>query len=76
MAVPYAIVKVYVTEHNDVIKPHSSVIAIWRMSAIKVTLLLKYLRSEMEELQEKESFMGVRGREKNLSLGKPRDARQ
>ena len=31
------IVKVYVTERNDVIKRHSNIITIWRTSAIEVT---------------------------------------
>ena len=35
----YAIVKVYVTERNDVIKRQSNVITIWRTSAIEVTAL-------------------------------------
>ena len=55
MDVMYAIVMVYVTERNDVIKRHSNVITIWQ------TALLKNLRSEMKGVQEKESIMGVRG---------------
>ena len=47
MDVKYAIVKVYITEHKDVIKPHSNVIPIWRTSAIEVTALLKNQRSKM-----------------------------
>ena len=39
-----------------------------RDAAIEVTALLKYLRSEMEGVQEKESIRGVRGRQKNPSL--------
>ena len=41
MDVTYAIVKVYVTERNDVIKRHSNVITIWRTAAMEVTALLK-----------------------------------
>ena len=50
MDVTYAIVEVYVTERNDVIKRKSNVITIWRTSAIKVAALLKKknLRSEMK----------------------------
>ena len=62
MDVTYAIVKVYVTERNHVIKCHSNVITIWQTSAIKVTALLKNLHSEMKGVQEKESIMDVRGR--------------
>ena len=40
MDVTFTIVKVYVTERNDVIKRHSIVITIWRTSAIEVTALL------------------------------------
>ena len=53
MDVTYTIVKVYVTERNDVIKRHSNVITIWRTSAIEVAALLKNLRSEMKGVQEK-----------------------
>ena len=62
MNVTFAIVKVYVTEHNDIIKRHSNAITIWQTSAIEMTALLKNLRSEMKGVQEKESIMGVRGR--------------
>ena len=41
MDVMYTIVKVFVTERNDVIERHSNVITIWRTSAIEVTVLLK-----------------------------------
>ena len=64
MDVTYTIVKVYVTERNKVIKCHSNVITIWRMSAMEVTALSKNLRSEMKDVQEKESIMGVRGSRK------------
>ena len=57
MHVTYAIVKVYVTECNDVIKRHSYGITIWRTSAIEMTTLLKNLRLEMKGMQEKESVM-------------------
>ena len=60
MDVTYAIVKVYVTERNGVIKRHSNVITRWRTSVIEVTALLKNL--EMKGVQEKESIMGMRGR--------------
>ena len=59
--VRYAIVKVYVNERNGVIKRHSNVITIWRTSAVKVTALLKKLRSEMKGVQG-ESIICVRGR--------------
>ena len=62
MDVTYAIVKVYVTERNDVMKRHSYVITIWRMSAMEVTSILKNLCSEMKGVQEIESIMGVWGR--------------
>ena len=68
MDVRYAIVEVYVSEHNDVIKCHSNVITIWQTPTNEVTALLKHLRSEMKGMQEKESVMGVRGRYKNPSL--------
>ena len=68
MDITYAIIKVYITEHNDVIKRHSNVIAILLRSITEVTALLKNLRSEMKGVQEKVSIMGVRGRLKNLSL--------
>ena len=38
------------------------------MSAIEVTALLKNLGSELKGDQEKESVMGVRGKQKNPSL--------
>ena len=59
MAVTYAIVKVFVTERNDVIERHSNVIIIWRTSAIEVNALLKYLRSEMKGVQEKKNLLWV-----------------
>ena len=62
MDVTYAIVKVYVTECNDVIKRHSNVIVIWWTSGIEMTALLKNIHSEMKGVQEKESIIGVRGR--------------
>ena len=55
-------VKVYVTECSDVIEWHSDVVTIWRTLAIKVTALLKNLRSEMKDVQEKESIIGMRVR--------------
>ena len=61
MDVAHAIVKVYVTERNDIIKPHSNVITIWRSSAIEVTALLKKLRSEMKGVQEKTRGRGWGG---------------
>ena len=54
----YATIKVYVTERNDVIKRHGNVITIWQ----------KNLHSETKGVQEKESVMGLRGRQENLSL--------
>ena len=68
MDVTYTIVKVYVPECNDVIKCHSNVITIWRMSAIEVTVLSKNVHSEMKGVQEKESIMSVRGRQINPCL--------
>ena len=62
MDVTYAIVKVYITECNEVIKGHSYVVIIWLMPAIKVTALLKNQCSEMTGMQAKESIMDVRGR--------------
>ena len=62
MDVKYTIIKVYTTECDDVIKCHSSVIAIWCMLTIELTALLKHLHSEMKGVQEEESIMGVRGR--------------
>ena len=63
MDIKYAIVKLYVTERNDIIKRHSNAIRIWRNSAIKVIELLKEkMRSEMNNMQEKGSIMGVRDR--------------
>ena len=62
MDVTDVIVKVYVTERNDVIKLHSNVITIWWTSAIEMTALLKNLCSEMKGFQEKEFVMGVRDR--------------
>ena len=57
-----AIVKVYVTERNDIIKRHSNIFTIWRTPVIGMTALLKDLRSEMKDVQEKKYIMGVRGR--------------
>ena len=61
MDVAYAIVKIYVTERND-IKRHSNVITIWRTLAIEGTALLIKLCSKMKYMQEKESMMDVRGK--------------
>ena len=56
----YAIVKVDVTECNDVIKRHGIVITIWQTSTIEVTALS---RTHFQKgTQEKESSMGVRDR--------------
>ena len=83
MDVTYAIVQVYVTESNDVIKRHSIVITLWRTPPIELTALSKHLRSEMKGVQEKESIVCDEYIEKSVprdhslaSLGKPRDARQ
>ena len=62
MDVTEAVLKVNVTERNDVIKRHSNVITILRTSATHVTALFKNLRSEIKGVQEKESNMVVRGR--------------
>ena len=61
MDVTYAIVKVYITIRNDVIKRHSNVITIWRTSGIEVTALLKKSTSEMKGVQEKEFIISVSG---------------
>ena len=61
----YAIVKFDVTERNDVTKRHGIDIAIWRTSAIEVTA---FMQKEMKGMQEKESTMGMRDRQKNPSL--------
>ena len=58
MDVTNVIVKLYVTECNDVFKRLSNAITIWRTSAVEVTVLLKKLCSEMKGVQEKESIMG------------------
>ena len=58
MDVKYAIVKVYITECNDVIKHLSNVIIIWQTPAIEV----KKSTFRIKGVQEKESVMGVRGR--------------
>ena len=55
----YAIVKIYVTERNDAIKRHSNVITIWRTSEIEVAALLKNLRSETKNGQEKEFIIST-----------------
>ena len=57
MDLMYAIIEVYVTEHNVVIKCHSNDITIWQMSAMEVTALLKNQHSEMKGVQEKESIV-------------------
>ena len=62
MDVTYAIVKIYITELNDVIKRHSNVITVWWTPAIEVTALLKNLCLEKKGVQEKESIIDVRGR--------------
>ena len=52
MKVTYAIVKVDITEHNDVIKRHNNVITIWRTPAIEVTELLKIYSQNLKVVQE------------------------
>ena len=52
----------YVTKRNKVIKRRSNVITIWRTSAFEVIVFLKSLRSEMKDVQEKKSIMGLRRR--------------
>ena len=84
MSVAYAIVTVYVTERNDVIKRHNNVITIWLTSAIEVTALLENLRSEFKRYAGKRIYHGCEGqiekfvpRDHSLaSLSKSRDARQ
>ena len=60
MDATYAIVKIYVTECNDVIKRHSNVFTILRTSAIEVAASLKNLYSEMKNGQEKEFIINMR----------------
>ena len=82
MDVTCAIVKVYVTGCDDVIKPHSSFITIWQTSVIEVTALLKNLKSE-KRCARKMFYHRCEGyieesipRDQRLaSRGKPRDAR-
>ena len=62
MDVTFAIVKVYVTERNDVIKRHRNAITIWRTSAIEVTALLKNSTLRNERCARKRIYHGVRGR--------------
>ena len=57
----YAIVNVYITERNDVIKRHSNAITISRTSAIESTAISE-TSSEIKGVQEKDSIFGVRGR--------------
>ena len=52
MDVMHVIVKIYVTERNEVIQRHSTVTTIWPANE----------RSKMAGVQEKESIMGVSGR--------------
>ena len=59
MDVTYAIIEVYVTIHNDVIKRNSTDITIWRTSAVKLTALSKNIRSEMKDVQAKEKHIVV-----------------
>ena len=59
----YAIIKVYVTERNDIIKRHNDVITIWWTSAIEVTALLKVL--DMKGGQEKKSIIDMSDWQKN-----------
>ena len=61
MDVTRAIIKVYVTDRNDVIKRYSNVITIWRTSAIEMTALLKSLRSEMKDVHKKGIYHGCEG---------------
>ena len=53
MDVTNAIGKVYVSERSNVNRRNINVIIIRRTSAVEVTALLKYLRSEMKGVQEK-----------------------
>ena len=57
----YAIVKVYVTERNIVIKRDSNVITIWRVPAIKVTALLRKSTSKNERCVRKSIRRGCEG---------------
>ena len=53
MAVMYAILTVYVTKRNDIIKRLSNVITIWHTSAIEVTTLLKVLIQKWKVCKKK-----------------------
>ena len=57
----YAIIKVYVTERDDVMKCYSNVITIWQMSAIRVTALLKKSMSRNERGARKRIYHGCEG---------------
>ena len=83
MDLKYAIIKVYVTERNDVIKSHSNSITIWWTSATEVTALLKKSTFRNKKCVRKRIYHGCEElKEKSVprdhslaSLGKPRDAR-
>ena len=62
MGVTNAIVKVYVTEPDDVLRRHSNIITILRRTAVKVTALSKNLLSHIKGVQENNSIMCVRDR--------------
>ena len=79
----YDIVKVDVTERNDVTKRHSIVITIWRKSPIEVAALSETHFQKWKECKKKNISWCEGQIEKSVprvytltSLGKPRDARQ
>ena len=62
MDVTYNIVKVYVTECNDVIKKNPQYCYHNRADVSnRSECIMKNLSPEMKSVQEKESIMGVRG---------------
>ena len=57
----YAIVKVYVTERNDVTKRHGIVTTIWQTSAIEVTALSNKPTLRNERYERKRIYHGCEG---------------
>ena len=56
-----AIVKVYLTERDDVIEHHSNAITICRTSEIEVTVLLKKSTFRNEKCARKRIYHGCEG---------------
>ena len=61
MDITYAIIKVNLTEHYDVIKRHSNVITIWQTSAINVTAWLQISTFRNERCARKKIYHGCEG---------------